>query len=142
MIINLAMVGSVGIKVMLELHEPSIMINQPLAIFWIYGESNSRRSSVDANQHFLPQITGHETLVASIWAVGILTIPVNGHRLTSRARAVKDPLGAWHLEIRCIIGLTRRLRGIAVGKVVGKSVQKHGTTVEFPIAERVRENKM
>ena len=52
----------------------------------------------------------------------------------------KDPLGLWNLEIGNI-SLARRLGGIAVGEVVGKSVQKHGPTVEFPIAEWVREKK-
>ena len=135
-----ALVGGVGIEIMLELHEPAIVIDQPFTIFWIYGESNSRRSRVDANQHFLPQITGHEILVSSVWAVGILTIPVNGHGLIGSAREIKDPLGLRNLEIRKI-SLARRLGGIAVGEVVGKSVQKHGPTVEFPNAGWVREKK-
>ena len=44
------------------------------------------------------------------------------------------------MEIRKI-SLARRLGGIAVGEVVGKSVQKHGPTVEFPNAGWVREKK-
>ena len=65
---------------------------------------------------------------------------MNGHRLIGRAREIKDPLGLWNLEIGNI-SLARRLGGIAVGEVVGKSVQKHGPTVEFPNAGWVREKK-
>ena len=69
-----------------------------------------------------------------------MTIPVNGHGLIGSAREIKDPLGLWNLEIGNI-SLARRLGGIAVGEVVGKSVQKHGPTVEFPNAGWVREKK-
>ena len=85
--------GSVGIEIMLELHEPAIMIDQPLAIFWVNGESKLRRSCIDADQHFLTQITGHEILVSSVWAVGMLLVLVNGHGLIGRAGEIKGPFG-------------------------------------------------